>query len=199
MHAESTSHGRGAGKHHFHRVGQPRGKSLWAGHGQRCGSSPELAVQYELGYPTEVVDVHMRHEHGGDRVGIDPLPRQRNEAGRAAVEQDTCVGIGRQMDTGLQPAAAADRVAWSSECDCDTGGVTFTHLNAHLPTVACLEPVLRGHHRLYITRCGTVSPNAVLRFVHIIPSVAVVHRHRIGSDAAVHNRWRFPREQRIAV
>jgi hypothetical protein len=92
MHAESTSHGRGAGKHHFHRVGQPRGKSLWAGHGQRCGSSPELAVQYELGYPTEVVDVHMRHEHGGDRVGIDPLPRQRNEAGRAAVEQDTCVG-----------------------------------------------------------------------------------------------------------
>ena len=66
--------------------------TLWAGHGQRCGSSPELAVQYELGYPTEVVDVHMRHEHGGDRVGIDPLPRQRNEAGRAAVEQDTSVG-----------------------------------------------------------------------------------------------------------
>jgi hypothetical protein len=39
------------------------------------------------------------------------LLRQRNEAGRAAVEQDAGVGIGRQMDAGLQPAAAAERVA----------------------------------------------------------------------------------------
>jgi hypothetical protein len=41
------------------------------------------------------------------------------------------------------------------------------------------------------------SPNAVLRIVHIIPSVAVVHRHRTGPDAAVHNTWRLPREESI--
>jgi hypothetical protein len=29
----------------------------------------------------------------------------QHEAGRAAVEKDTGVGIGRQMDAGLQPAA----------------------------------------------------------------------------------------------
>jgi len=59
VHAESTLDGRGAGEHHFHRVGQPRGESVWTGHGQWFGSSPELSVDDELGYPTEVVDVHM--------------------------------------------------------------------------------------------------------------------------------------------
>jgi hypothetical protein len=88
-----------------------RGESEWTGHCQWFGSPPELSADDELGYPTEVVDVHMRHEHGGDRVGIDPLLRQRNQTGRPAVEKDTGVGIGRQMDAGLQPAAAAERIA----------------------------------------------------------------------------------------
>jgi hypothetical protein len=43
------------------------------------------------------------------------------------------------------------------------------------------------------------SPNAGLRIVHIIPSVAVVHRHRTGPDAAVHNTWRLPRERGTAI
>jgi hypothetical protein len=64
------------------RANQP----AWTGHGEWCGSSPELSVKDEQGYPAEVVDVDVRHEHGGDRVGVDPLPRQRDQAGRAAVE-----------------------------------------------------------------------------------------------------------------
>ena len=39
----------------------------------------------------------------------------------------------------------------------------------------------------------------VLSNVHITPNVRDVHHRRMASDATVHNTWRLPREQRIAV
>ena len=60
------------------------------------------------------------------------------------------------MDAGLQPAAAAERIASSSECHCDTGGFTFTHLNPN--------------------RCGVVSSPcfaAVIVFTSLVAAADV--------------------------
>jgi len=35
--------------------------------------------------------------------------------------------------------------------------------------------------------------------VHITPNVRDVHDRRMAADAAVHNTWRLPREQTIAI
>jgi len=39
----------------------------------------------------------------------------------------------------------------------------------------------------------------VLSNVHIIPNVRDVHERRMASDATVHNTWRLPKEQTLAI
>src|ERR1700736_4297526 len=57
----------------------------------------------------------MRNQHGGSLVGVDTLAFERNQAGRAAVQQDWRVLTSLHDDAGLQASAASERVTGSGE------------------------------------------------------------------------------------
>ena len=76
--------------------------------------SGELSVEDQPGQPGEVVAVEMAERNEPDRVRVDARSSDRDERGRAAVEQHR-LGATVQVEAGLKAPATGERVAGAEE------------------------------------------------------------------------------------
>src|SRR5947199_3214489 len=101
----------------------------------------------------------MRNQHGGNLVGIDTLAFERNQAGRAAVQQNWRLLTGLHDDTGLQASAASERITGSRKGHRDAALARRRHRTHHTSladriSAPCTRPDLtdrNGEHPLRST------------------------------------------------
>jgi hypothetical protein len=74
----------------------------------------ELGVEHEKRDAAEMVGMKMRDQDGVDRFGVDGQAVERNERGRAAIDQHIHIAPD-QMKAGVEPPAGAEGIPAAEE------------------------------------------------------------------------------------
>ena len=103
-----------AREQHLHRRSEPISGAGRARQHQRRRPSGELSAQNQERQSSEVVAVQMRDHDCVDRIRVDPLGLQGNQAGGAAVHQQRLPGRSK-LNAGLPPPSAPEGVTTAHE------------------------------------------------------------------------------------